>query len=188
MPNWVSNALKVIKGDPKEVFELIRTEQSVFAFNKLIPMPESIWICNEEVIRASGFKSVGLVNRELGNQVECLRSQLLHDRSGAAWDPPLPVFEAASVGVSAASAQVSPNRAKNRMCTECAFSQSSPHYTVSYGCDARSGELVEWQLLPDRRFKMYGTAESRHRGLAWGVRRLFPWTRRGPPPGLSCRR
>jgi hypothetical protein len=35
MPNWVSNALKVIKGDPKEVFELIRTEQSVFPSTSL---------------------------------------------------------------------------------------------------------------------------------------------------------
>ena len=40
MPNWVKNTLKIIKGDPQEVFAKIRTEESVFDFNTLVPMPE----------------------------------------------------------------------------------------------------------------------------------------------------
>jgi hypothetical protein len=44
MPNRVINRLKVIKGDPREIFEFVRTEKSVFDFNNLIPMPESICI------------------------------------------------------------------------------------------------------------------------------------------------
>jgi len=49
MPNWVSNTLKVIKGDPKEIFEFVRTEKSVFDFNTLVPMPEQIKNSKEEV-------------------------------------------------------------------------------------------------------------------------------------------
>jgi|HubBroStandDraft_1064217.scaffolds.fasta_scaffold53145_2 hypothetical protein len=44
MPNRVINTLEVIRGDPREIFELVRTEKSVFDFNNLIPMPESICI------------------------------------------------------------------------------------------------------------------------------------------------
>jgi hypothetical protein len=42
MPNQVINTRKVMKGDPREIFEFVRTEKSVFDFNNLIPMPESI--------------------------------------------------------------------------------------------------------------------------------------------------
>ena len=44
MPNRVINTLEVIRGDPREIFEFVRTEKSVFDFNNLIPMPESICI------------------------------------------------------------------------------------------------------------------------------------------------
>jgi hypothetical protein len=27
MPNWVSNTLRVIKGNPKEIFEFVRTKK-----------------------------------------------------------------------------------------------------------------------------------------------------------------
>jgi hypothetical protein len=40
--NGVINTLKVIRGDTREIFEFVRTEKSVFDFNHLIPMPESI--------------------------------------------------------------------------------------------------------------------------------------------------
>jgi len=58
MPNWVSNTLRIIKGDPKEVFDLIRTEQSVFDFNTIVPMPEHIQHPDEEVdpVDLAGFK------------------------------------------------------------------------------------------------------------------------------------
>ena len=59
MPNWVVNTLKVVKGDPREIFEFVRSEGSVMDFNKLIPMPESIRKSDQEVIRPSGFKVPG---------------------------------------------------------------------------------------------------------------------------------
>jgi hypothetical protein len=55
MPNWVENSLRIIKGDPKEVFEFVRTEESVFDFNRIVPMPEHIQDCDEEV-DLHGFK------------------------------------------------------------------------------------------------------------------------------------
>ena len=42
MPNWVSNTLEVIKGDAKEIFDFVRSDESVFDFNNLIPMPDSL--------------------------------------------------------------------------------------------------------------------------------------------------
>ena len=42
MPNWVHSAVIVVNGSATEVFDLVRGENSVFDFNKLIPMPNDI--------------------------------------------------------------------------------------------------------------------------------------------------
>jgi len=49
MANYVRNTLRVVEGDPKEVFDTIRTEQSVIDFHQLIPMPEHIVNSTQEV-------------------------------------------------------------------------------------------------------------------------------------------
>lgn len=43
MPNYVKNRLTVI-GNEKEVFAFIKSDESVFDFNKIIPMPEGLKI------------------------------------------------------------------------------------------------------------------------------------------------
>jgi hypothetical protein len=53
MPNWVSNTLRIIKGDPQEVFAFVRTEHSVFDFNTLVRMPEHVKSSTEEVALVS---------------------------------------------------------------------------------------------------------------------------------------
>ena len=103
MPNWVVNTLKVINGDPQEIFEFVRTEKSVFDFNNLIPMPEHIQNTDEEVIRASGFKlpawyAWGVDNwGTKWNASEARYSTKEPDTAiwfDTAWAPPVPVFEA----------------------------------------------------------------------------------------------
>jgi len=42
MPNWVENTLQVKNGDPKEVFEFLRSEKLLVDFNKVVPMPADI--------------------------------------------------------------------------------------------------------------------------------------------------
>ena len=42
MPNWVYNTLTVTKGDPREVFEFVHSAESIFDFNKIIPMPREL--------------------------------------------------------------------------------------------------------------------------------------------------
>jgi hypothetical protein len=41
--------LKIITGDPTEVFQFIRSEQSVLDFNQILPMPEHLKTSDEEV-------------------------------------------------------------------------------------------------------------------------------------------
>jgi Api92-like protein with ferredoxin domain len=53
MPNWVSNTMRIINGNPHEVFEFIRGDKSPFDFNNLVPMPEHIQKADEEVDFAS---------------------------------------------------------------------------------------------------------------------------------------
>jgi hypothetical protein len=101
MPNWVSNSLQAIKGDPKEVFDLIRTEQSVFAFNNLVPMPEHIKNCDEEVDLA-GFKVTAWYKWSLQNWGTKWNAREAKYSTkdpehvvwfDTAWAPPVPVFE-----------------------------------------------------------------------------------------------
>jgi hypothetical protein len=49
MANYVRNTLRVVEGDPKEVFDTLRTERSVIDFQQLIPMPEQIMNSVEQV-------------------------------------------------------------------------------------------------------------------------------------------
>jgi hypothetical protein len=42
MPNWVHQTLMVTEGNPDDVFEFIRSGNSLFDFNKLIPMPKPL--------------------------------------------------------------------------------------------------------------------------------------------------
>jgi hypothetical protein len=103
MPNWVVNTLKVIKGDPREIFEFVRSERSVIDFNKLIPMPESIWNSDPEVVTPSGFKVPAWYAWSIDNwgtkwnASEAGYSTRDPERAiwfDTAWDPPVPVFEA----------------------------------------------------------------------------------------------
>jgi hypothetical protein len=107
MPNWVRNTLAVIKGDPKELFEFIRTDKSVFDFNKLIPVPDSIENSKEEVFGPMGDTVPAWYEWAIDNwgtkwnasdaeystkdpeHVICFKT---------AWDPPVPVFEALAKG------------------------------------------------------------------------------------------
>jgi len=103
MPNWVINTLKVIKGDPREIFEVVRSERSVFDFNKLIPMPESFWNSDQEVVRPSGFKVPAWYAWSVDNwgskwnASEARYSTKDPEHAiwfDTPWDPPVPVFEA----------------------------------------------------------------------------------------------
>jgi len=103
MPNWVINTLKVIVGDPKEVFEFVRSEQSVFDFNTLIPMPEHIQNSNEEVVRESGFKVPAWYSWAIDNWGTKWNASEARYASNdpergiwfdTAWAPPAPVLEA----------------------------------------------------------------------------------------------
>jgi hypothetical protein len=42
MPNWVHQTLTVTEGNADELFEYIRSEPSLFDFDKLIPVPEAL--------------------------------------------------------------------------------------------------------------------------------------------------
>jgi hypothetical protein len=102
MPNWVSNTLRIIKGDPKEVFEFVRTEESVFDFNTLVPMPEHIQNSDEPVALAGFTFPAWYVwsYEHWGTKWNACHSAysakdpenvILFD---TAWAPPVPIFEA----------------------------------------------------------------------------------------------
>jgi len=99
MPNWCRNTLIIANGDPKLVFDAIRTESSLFDFNTLMPMP--IEIDNAPVdsttrvpewyrwlVQNWGTKW-NSANAEYS--VKSPHNTLHFD---TAWKPPVPVFEA----------------------------------------------------------------------------------------------
>lgn len=103
MPNWVRNTLKVIKGDAKEIFDFVRSEKSLFDFNTLIPMPESIWNSDQKVVRPSGLKVPAWYAWSVDNWgTKWNASEAKYSTSNpdctiwfdTAWDPPVPVLEA----------------------------------------------------------------------------------------------
>jgi hypothetical protein len=42
MPNWVSNTLRIVEGNPQEVWDAIRSDKSLCDFNRLIRMPQEL--------------------------------------------------------------------------------------------------------------------------------------------------
>jgi hypothetical protein len=100
MPNWVNNTLSIIKGDPKEVFEFVRTEQSVFDFNTLVPMPEHVQNSDEEVA-VDGFPAWYVWSNEYWGtkwNARCAQHSTKEPEHviwfDTAWAPPVPIFEA----------------------------------------------------------------------------------------------
>jgi hypothetical protein len=116
MPNEVFNKLRVIKGDPKEVFEFIRTQESILDFNNIVPMPPNVCarVAAQEAAApcftlSDGSKVQGIPyppyrdqwNREnwgtKWNAMFPAYSEKNPDRLiqfVTAWDPPVPVFSA----------------------------------------------------------------------------------------------
>jgi len=103
MPNWVRNTLEVIKGDAKEIFDFVRSDESVFDFNNLIPMPDSIENAKQMVVRQSGFEVPAWYAWSVDNWGTkwnaCDAEYSTKDPGHAIWfdtpwEPPVPVFEA----------------------------------------------------------------------------------------------
>jgi hypothetical protein len=102
MPNWVNNVLKVVKGDSRELFEVVRSEESVFDFNTLVPMPDRIANSNEEV-EICGSKVPAWYDwswKSWGTKWNAHNSKYSANYPDSviyfdtAWDPPIPVFKA----------------------------------------------------------------------------------------------
>jgi hypothetical protein len=99
MPNWCRNTLIITKGEPKPVFDAVRTESSLFDFNSLIPLPREIadapvhpsmvvpewyrWSCQNW-----GTKW----NSAYAQYSSASPRNTIH--FDTAWGPPVPVFEA----------------------------------------------------------------------------------------------
>jgi len=49
MANYVCSTLRVVEGDPQQIFDAVRTDQSVIDFQQLVPMPENIKNSKEKV-------------------------------------------------------------------------------------------------------------------------------------------
>lgn len=80
MPNWSRNTLKVSADYRADVFSFIKSQESLFDFNKIIPMPEELDLPDsslggvgeaalygvdiEEVLERVQFKKAGIVTRE----------------------------------------------------------------------------------------------------------------------------
>ncbi len=103
MPNWVYNTLKVIKGDPQEVFAFVRTEESVFDFNTLVPQPEGLYrgsLGPREFEKYGKNNWYNLNNANWGtkwNACEARYSTKVPEHIiwfRTAWDAPAPVFVA----------------------------------------------------------------------------------------------
>ena len=102
MPNWVHNTLTVTKGDPKTLFEFLRSQESIFDFNKVIPMPARIQNSDEEV-EWEGYTTPEWYAWACDNwgtkwnacDARYSTEDPEHEiRFETAWSPPEPVFEA----------------------------------------------------------------------------------------------
>lgn len=120
MPNWVANKLRVVAGDPKEVFEFICSRQSILDFNNIVPMPPDVcarvavqeeyapWLTLRDGSKVQGIPVPPGSYRDQWNQENwgtkwnaegAMYSLKAPDRVilfNTAWDPPDPVFEALS--------------------------------------------------------------------------------------------
>jgi hypothetical protein len=74
MPNWVGNYMTITEGDPEAVYAFIRSDKSLFDFNKLIPMPEELYSKYDPsypyladgtvVVKSEALKRIEAANRE----------------------------------------------------------------------------------------------------------------------------
>ncbi len=120
MPNWVANKLRVVAGDPKEVFEFICSRQSILDFNNIVPMPPDVcarvavqeesapWLTLRDGSKVQGIPVPPGSYRDQWNQENwgtkwnaegAMYSLKAPDRVilfNTAWDPPVHVFEALS--------------------------------------------------------------------------------------------
>ena len=90
MPNWVYQSTHVSKGDPKEVWDAIRGDESLFDFNKLVPA-EQVGSASESLNKRM-FDRWG-VSQNAVNVRFCTKHSdvLLYETLGAL---PMPVYEA----------------------------------------------------------------------------------------------
>jgi hypothetical protein len=118
MPNWVDNMLRIIKGDPKEMFEFIRSEESLFDFNNVVPMTPDV--CARVSAQEDAAAIVTFTDGTSTKVFPCPPGSLRQDwnrenwgtkwnardiaystkdpehviQFATAWDAPVPVFEA----------------------------------------------------------------------------------------------
>lgn len=71
MPDLVHNTLTITKGDPKVVFDLVRSEQSVIDFNRLIQMPSEI---QSSGMRKSTGRRRRSRSRPPASEIWCMRN------------------------------------------------------------------------------------------------------------------
>lgn len=102
MPNWVCNSLRIINGNPQEIFEFIRSDKSVFDFNTLVQMPENIKNSDKEV-PSDNFSIPAWYEWSLQNwgtkwnacDAKYSTTDPQHELwFDTAWSPPVAVFEA----------------------------------------------------------------------------------------------
>jgi hypothetical protein len=55
MANYVNNIMKIEKGDPLVVWDAIRSEESLFDFKKLVPMPTEVGEFESKELEESPF-------------------------------------------------------------------------------------------------------------------------------------
>ena len=99
MANYVQNSLRVVGGDPKEVFDAIRGERMIFDFRKLVPVPDEIANSNEEVERHGAMVplSKAWIAENWGTTRNACFAKYSEDNGidfDTAWNAPEPIFEA----------------------------------------------------------------------------------------------
>jgi len=118
MPNWVESKLHVAKGDSSEVFEFIRSEESVVDFNNILPMPADVAARASEQEEAAPVLTLGdgTTVKAIWYPEKCIELEWNRQNWGTkwnsryagysakdpehviefatAWSPPVPIFEA----------------------------------------------------------------------------------------------
>ena len=96
MPNWVTNYLKIRKGDPQQVWDTIRGDEDAFDYNRLIPQPSDLYQepVNFEMIEANPHNWYTWNNQNWGvkwNAID-VRQEGDHITWDSPWAPPTPVM------------------------------------------------------------------------------------------------
>jgi hypothetical protein len=99
MANYVSSTLRVVEGDPKQVFDAVRTDQSVIDFQQLVPMPENIKNSKEKVAwhGAEMYEWEAWAAEHWGTTKNACNAQYLQSNAigfDTAWCEPTGVIEA----------------------------------------------------------------------------------------------